>query len=212
MKKLKFPKFKNAQAGMTYIELIVVLSIFSIMSAVIIFNYTKFQAKVDIKNLANDIALKIVEAQKSSIAGKLPPLAEQAIVPLNWKPAYGVYMNTMSPGSNKNFIYFADLDQSGDFTDTTSFCSNYSTSGDECLDKINITKGNYISSIELSGGGCSATISNLGIAFKRPSAEAVFSSNPALGCTPTFVVININSPQNLSAKVKLWASGRLEIQ
>ena len=47
---------------MTYIELIVVLSIFAVMSSVVIFNYGLFQARIDIKNLASDIALKFVEA------------------------------------------------------------------------------------------------------------------------------------------------------
>ena len=45
--------------GMTYVELIVVLSIFAVLSSVAIFNYGSFQDKVDIKNLGSDIALKI---------------------------------------------------------------------------------------------------------------------------------------------------------
>ena len=64
-------KIGNYNRGMTYVELIVVLSIFSIMTSVVLFNYGAFQAKVDIKNLASDIALKIVEAQKSALSGKL---------------------------------------------------------------------------------------------------------------------------------------------
>ena len=59
---------------MTYVELIVVLSIFSVMTSVVLFNYNEFQAKIDIKVLANDIALKIVEAQKSALSGKLPQI------------------------------------------------------------------------------------------------------------------------------------------
>ena len=44
---------------MTYVELIVVLSIFSIMTSITIFNYNKFEAKVDIKNLNQETALHI---------------------------------------------------------------------------------------------------------------------------------------------------------
>ena len=50
--------------GMSYVELIVVLSIFAVLSSVILYNYGEFQAKVDIKNLASDIALQIVQSQK----------------------------------------------------------------------------------------------------------------------------------------------------
>ena len=42
---------------MTYVELVVVLGIFAVMSNVVIFNYGGFQAKVDIKNLSKHITL-----------------------------------------------------------------------------------------------------------------------------------------------------------
>ena len=91
--------------GMTYVELIVVLSIFSIMTSIVLFNYGEFQAKVDIRNLASDIALKIVEAQKSALSGKLPTQATGA----TWKPSYGVYLNISTP---TEFIYTSNLKKS----------------------------------------------------------------------------------------------------
>ena len=42
----KNKKIANCQAGMNYVELIVVLSIFSLLSSVVLFNYGGFQAKV----------------------------------------------------------------------------------------------------------------------------------------------------------------------
>ena len=64
--------FKKLQKnkGMTYVELIVVLSIAGIIASISLFNYKDFQDRVDMKNLASDIASKIVEAQKNSISGK----------------------------------------------------------------------------------------------------------------------------------------------
>ena len=50
-----FNKKIKKNAGMTYVELIVVLSIFAVLSSVAVFNYSEFQTKVDIKNLANDL-------------------------------------------------------------------------------------------------------------------------------------------------------------
>ncbi len=92
-------KFKSVhfRKGMTYVELIVVLTIFSIMSAVVIFDYNSFQSRIVIKNLSNDIALKIGEAQKNAMSGKLPPLDQQNFLKENgiidWRPSYGVYFN-----------------------------------------------------------------------------------------------------------------------
>src|SRR5687768_3941612 len=116
----------SRQAGMSYVELIVVLSIFSLLSGVIIYNYGEFQAKVDIKNLASDIALKIVEAQKSSLSGKLP----QAEVSPDWKPSYGVYFSLLDEDGEKSFIYFSDINQDNIFDGTD--CTL------ECLEKITI--------------------------------------------------------------------------
>src|SRR3989344_4561547 len=94
-------KIRNYNAGMTYVELIVVLSIFSVMTSIALFDYNKFQAKVDIKVLANDIALKIVEAQKSAMSGKIPIQN----ISSTWKPSYGIYFDL---ADGKNFIYFAN--------------------------------------------------------------------------------------------------------
>src|ERR1035437_7142166 len=107
----KLIKIKN-NAGMSYIELIVVLSIFAVISSVVIFNYGDFQAKVDIKNLASDIALQVVQAQKSSLSGLLPT---QIPTVSPWKPSYGVYFDITTPTLSKQFIYFVDLNNANGY-------------------------------------------------------------------------------------------------
>ena len=90
--------------GMTYVELIVVLSIAALLSSVSLFNYKLFQDKVEMKTLASDVALKITEAQKASISGKLPVLGAYP----TWRPSYGIYFpQQVSPvTNNKSFYYF----------------------------------------------------------------------------------------------------------
>ncbi len=190
-------KFNKLNRGMTYVELIVVLSIFAVMSSIVIFSYGDFQAKVDIKNLASDIALKIVEAQKSALSGKLP-----VSPPANWKPSYGVYFNTSTSTLQKQFIYFADLD-------------NDKIHNQTALDTISITKGNYIEKIET----CISSTCNLinptflSITFKRPDSRAVFSSlsNIELSANFNYVQITIKSPKTASAKIKIFPSGRIQV-
>ncbi len=191
-------KFRNYQAGMTYVELIVVLSIFSVMTSIVIFNYGKFEEKVNIKVLANDIALKIVEAQKSSMAGLWNTNA-----PLDWKPSYGINFNTSNDTNKKNFIYFTDLNADAYYRDLS--CSG------ECLDRISITKGDYVSELGIIGDGCPATVNNLNIVFKRPNSSAIITSDPALLCNIFYVQISISSPQLLNAKIKVYPSGRIQI-
>ena len=175
--------------GMSYVELIVVLSIFSVMTSVVMFNYGDFQAKVDIKNLASDIALKIVEAQKSSLSGKLPTSP-----PAGWKPAYGVYF-TVSPSTS--FIYFADLNNDKMYNETS-------------LDTISITKNNVIDKIEkCNGSTCSAINNPLALTFQRPDSRANFDGASITGSE--YVQITIKSPKLNTATIKVYPSGRIQI-
>ncbi len=193
MKNFKL-KIKNYKAGMTYVELIVVLGIFAVMSGVVLFNYKGFQAKIDIKNLASDIALKIVEAQKSAINGKL-----YAGASASWKPAYGVYFDLTA--DTKSFIYFADFSTMNNNLFEGSNCTG------ECLSNISITKGNFISSI--TAAGCSGTTS-LSIVFTRPDSSANMKTNTL--CTPTSADIIITSPTaSTNATIKLYPSGRIQV-
>ena len=194
--------------GMTYVELIVVMSIFAIMLAITMFNYNKFQALVDIKNLSNDVALKVVQAQKYSVNGLLPPLTQQSIIGNVdvWTPSYGVYFQANSP----RFIYFTDIDKSHTCDAT---CLNQSNNG-EFLEAFNITKGNKISSITTSA--CSSgTLTDFTVVFIRPSSEAKFSASPALAsnCDPKYASIIVSSPDGLvTSTIKVYTSGRIEIK
>jgi prepilin-type N-terminal cleavage/methylation domain-containing protein len=197
MKKLSKIKLNR---GMTYVELIVVLSIFAALSSVILFNYGDFQAKVDIKNLASDIALKVVEAQKSSLNGVLPLAGYD---PATWKPAYGVYFDISVP---KQFIYFIDLDNSNSYNGLSSCTTT------ECLDKIIITKNNFISKIDkCTDATCTSptSINSLSVAFSRPSSSAVFTGATVTGSE--YVQITISSPKGVTALIKLYSSGRVQI-
>lgn len=198
-------------SGMTYVELIVVLSIFSVLSSIVLFNYSAFQARVDIKNLANDIALKIVEAQKAAIGGMVPL---KTITAPDWKPAFGIYFNTTTFGSNKSFIYFADTDQNN-FDSDTSFCTS-SGSGNECISKIDITKGNYISSIIVYNPNLATPtvpVTDLSLTFKRPNSGVTMYSTDQGGLLSgiSYAEITISSPQNIASKIRIYTSGRIQV-
>lgn len=212
-------KASQLNRGMTYVEIIVVLGIFGIMSSIIIFNYPKFQAKIDIKNLASDIALQIVEAQKSSLSGKLPP-RDLSLVPnpTTWKPSYGVYFDIT--GDNKSFIYFTDLNRDGKLLITT--CDATSTS--ECLEKFTIVKGNNsISKIDIcSDVDCISPIPVdlttylVHITFKRTDYGPTFTFTGAGSPTVSgaqYIQITVQSPNNTAnARIKIYPSGRVEVR
>jgi prepilin-type N-terminal cleavage/methylation domain-containing protein len=198
-------KNKNRfKRGMTYVELIVVLSIFSIMSAVSLFNYGKFQAKIDIKNLANDIALQIVGAQKDALAGKLPV----GIYAFNdsWKPAHGVHFDS---AEKYNFKSFVDLDNGNSYSPVND--SSVCQMDGECIDKIEITKGNFISYLEVFGSSiCSGSAGSLDVLFRRPDSKAIVAANGVDCGNFKEAVIGVDSPEGVGAKIKVYPSGRIE--
>ena len=189
--------------GMTYVELIVVMSIFSTLAAVVMFNYSAFQSKIDIKNLANDIALRLVQAQRSANAG-LVPLRDLSSYP-NWKPSYGIFIEK---ANNKTIKYFTNLDNSDQVFDGSS-CSG---SG-ECLELIDITKGNSISRIDAynsSNEVIAAELTNLTILFTRPSEEAKITTTPSV-TNFYYMQITVTSPKLITATIKIFPSGRIEV-
>ncbi|MDE2399611.1 MAG: type II secretion system protein [Patescibacteria group bacterium] len=181
---------------MSYVELIVVLSIFAIMSAIVSFNYGAFQAKVDIKSLASDIALKIVEAQKSSLSG-----LQSTSFAGSLKPSFGVYFDT---STSNQFIYFADLNNNNAFDPIT-----------ETLQTIAIPKNDTISKIESCVGArvvCTQLPSPLAITFSRPSSNAVLYSGGVILAGVSYVQITIVAPNGTSsALIKIYPSGRIQV-
>ena len=187
---------------MSYVELIVVLSIFSTMSSLIIFNYGEFQDRVEIKNLANDIALKIVDAQKSSIFGKFPSVLQQSQITSSWKPSYGIYINPTI--DNQSFVYFVDLNNDNLYQDLD--CTG------ECIEEISITKGNVISSLDVFYQDLTfQNINDLTLSFVRPDSGAFFRSNSILNSGISYVQITVISPKSVQSFIKLYASGRIQI-
>jgi prepilin-type N-terminal cleavage/methylation domain-containing protein len=184
--------------GMTYIELIVVLSIFAIMAAVSMVSYRGFQAKIDIKNLASDIALQIVGAQKDAIGGKLGTSI------FITKPSYGIYFD-LSPSSNKEFVYFADFDNNG----------IYDPNNNEKLNTIQITKGDKISSLEVVDSNISENATNhLTILFRRPDSGAIISTDSGTNYTQfSKIMIGISSSDGVAeANIEVYPSGRIQIK
>ncbi len=185
---------------MTYVELIIVLSIFAVMSSIVIFNYGTFQGKVDIKNLASDIGLQIVDAQKSSLAGLIPT---QAPTVSPWKPSYGVYFNPAS--DNKSFIYFADLNDN-------SFFDNSPCTG-ECIEKIAITKGNSIAGLHVfyQNDPTAHPLTDLTLTFIRPNSGTIIKSSTSFTSVISYVEINITSPSAVTSTIDVYPSGRVQV-
>jgi len=189
---------------MTYVELIVVLSIFAVLSTVVLYNYSGFESKVDLKNLASDVALQIVQAQKSALSGLLPTQAYGAA----WKPSYGVYFNKASSpdtygADNKDFIYFVDINSTKTLDSVT-----------ESLGKSTLIKNNTISALKIVYADATPTVvlNDLTITFVRPDSSATLRSSTAFSQTNIlYAEITVHPPKGNDAYIRLYLPGRIEI-
>lgn len=216
-------------AGMTFLELVVVLGIFGTMAGIILFNYHDFSSNVHLRNLAQEIALQIKGAQTEAISGKSPVLSvnEQSDnpTPIGWTPSYGVAFDTQN--LPQSFIYYFNSanDPRRDLFDfegssyTPGTCGEEVTS--ECLQEIQITSGDFIdlvcfdyTSLQPDGLCDSGETANRAyISFKRPRGNALIQeaddSDPSH--THGNVFIRITSPGGGHKFISVWESGYISI-
>lgn len=213
--------------GMTYIELIIVLTIFGIMSSIVVFNYGDFSDRINLSNSVNNLALQIIEAQKFTLAGKIP---DRFILNPGDKTSYGVYFDLSAQGDNKSFVYFFDKDDIITKTKNKLYDAGNATNcdgdidiDDECLEKVNLGDNNFVKDIQTCAPNangndvCSTLVNkNLYIIFTRPNFKAELYSYDSNKVnlidinTVSHVIISLASPKDSTSNIKVYTSGRIQ--
>ncbi len=174
------------QAGMTMVELLVVLAIFLIVAGLTIFDYGKFRSTISLQNLADDIALSIRRAQNYAIGVR----STQSL----FSYGYGIHFSTVvSPieplsGHNKAFVIFADVDGDKIYDAGSGSSCGSPFAGNECVDLLGITSSDIISSIcPYTSGSIACTPLGNGyasITFLRPNPDAqICAAASGFSCT-----------------------------
>lgn len=217
--------------GFTLVELIVVIAIMLMMSAIILFNYAGFNSSVSLDNLSQDIALSIRKAQMSAVSVKsiIDANTTNTIFPSGFGVHFetGANNNGTPEGGNKSFIFFADIDNVNpaekryDQISPTCDPSNLSSSN-ECMDIMNIKSSDEISEICIKKSGedlfCPPFNQNpkLDIIFTRPNLDAkfCFTSSPNSSCESnvSFATIRIQSSRiNKSKEITVQSTGQISV-
>jgi prepilin-type N-terminal cleavage/methylation domain-containing protein len=189
---------RNFKKGFTLIELLVTISIFVILTGVVIFNQGKFNSTVLLTNLAYDTALTIRQAQTYGINVK--EFGDSNFIP------YGVHFERNA----KSFILFADTayDKNNPLLPPNPFLGATTTciTLEGCVNRYTIQRGNYISDLCVNGNCGKAS---LDVIFKRPNPDAlIYSGNTSYNNAQIYLK---SADGTGSTTISVWSNGLIQI-
>ena len=206
---------RNSQAGVTLVELVVVLGIFGFVASVLIFNYSDFSSNVSVRTLSQEIGLSIRKAQTYATSVRTLDAAGTSTTQY---PAYGVsfeYEHGDDPNDtfadSKQFVIFTDIDGGNtDVYDTGGDCGNPSVK-EECVELFSITSADRIAQICTEVTDCDAR--NISIVFRRPSPDATICIIEGDQCVRkvSYARIIVESAKGLQKQITVWNTGQISV-
>ena len=203
---MSLPK-RNFKKGFTLVELLVTITIFVILTGVVLFNQSQFNSTILLTNLAYDTALTVRQAQTYGINIKGFNGGTQFV-------PYGAHFETGT--NNKSFILFADIL----YTDLDKTAHPYSSitlstcdTAKGCVSRYNIQRGNYISKLEvLNSSGVTSTVNKLDILFQRPNPDALIYGHGSTGTSYVKATIYLTSSDgSRSRRIEVQSNGLIQI-
>jgi len=176
--------------GLTLVELLVVISIFLVITSTVLFNYGGFRSNISLQNLTDDIALAIRKSQSFAIGARG--------FGSTFSNSYGMHFSSNPSSanltaSNKSFLMFSAVNTDKRYIVGTGVCGSNDGSN-KCMELFNITSADMIKEISLNDGA--QTLSNsdyLDIIFTRPDPRAFFCYRTSInGACQVMTISNIS--------------------
>jgi prepilin-type N-terminal cleavage/methylation domain-containing protein len=197
--------------GFTFVEIIVVLGIFAILSSVVLFNFKDFSSGIDLQNLSQQIALQVSSMQRKALSGQSSgPLNISGLGGSRWKPAYGLCFTDglgcgFATGSDgKAFVLFADNGNDNEYSDMTSNSS-------ETIDTIQIEGGDRVSNVCVYEGLECNSKPWIQVIYTRPNVKPEFLAPFSNSENIEWAKVTVSSPSGDERDVIIWKSGQVEV-
>jgi Tfp pilus assembly protein FimT len=175
------------------VELLVTLSLFVILTTIVLFSQSKFNGSILLTNLAYDVALTVRQAQTFGVN-----VREVSSGSGDFQKAYGVHFDI---SSDKEFLMFSDDNKTDKYEPSDSKINGYS-----------IKRGNKISQICVTSNNTEdCNINALDTTFLRPDPDARFRSSPNKPQGITEAKIIISSANGDTRNVLVNSTGQISI-
>ena len=164
--------------GFTIIELIVVIGIIALLTALILPNYRRGQESFALQRSATKLAQDLRRAQEMAMSAK----KFQACTDSEYKYGYGIYLKEIEPD---HYLLFADCNGNGD----------YDSGRDEIVEDINFEKDVKINKLSKT---------SLRITFTPPDPTVSIKPNPPawieLSINTSSKIIRVNTAGLISVE------------
>lgn len=205
-------KAENKSRGFSVLELVISISIFLIVTSIILVSQHRFGGNILITNLAYDVALSVRQAQVYGISVR-------ESLPGDFQKRYGIHF-----GPSAYYVLFVDINEDGRYdilANDSNGCVKNPPQGHspECVSFFKIERGNFISRFCGDSGNCTdsgdqSRIDSLDIVFHRPDPEptiATFRAG-AIVSNPQSASITVSSPQGLQKTINVFGSGQVSVR
>jgi prepilin-type N-terminal cleavage/methylation domain-containing protein len=191
-------KFMNAGAakGFSLLELLVVMSIFSVISLMVLVNHSKFNSSVLLGSLAYNVALSIREAQVYGLSVRGSASGFQV--------GYGIHF-----AGATNYILFADLNKNKIYDSATdTIVKPYTVGQGHTVKKFCGVRTNGQQNCS-DGTGTAPSINYLDVVFLRPEPDANITSNQYSPYSQA--IIQVASPSGETRTITVALTGQVAV-
>ena len=187
-----------------------VLSIFTIMTGVVLANLPQFRERTALQLVAQKMSVTVREAQVYGVGVKSSSDSGVDVF-----PSHGIYFDPVA-SNNKSYVLFADKLTANDRYDVgTGSCGSATT---ECVTKYDLTGTVEIDTLTLcQSANCSSSINvtgdGLNIVFDRPKTEANFTNLSGGSLSASYARIIIKSSRSGEQRfIDVWNTGQISIK
>ena len=190
----------NVQRGFTLIEMLVVIAIFIIMTAVILVNLPNLRSSASLDVVAQEVAVYLRGAQTYTVGTKA-----------GIGGTFGSYGMHLQKNSSNFLLFVKGVPTVGAYQDETDFIQeSYLLPGDLFFKQL--------CRVDLSNNSFVISAPTLDVVYQKPDPEALFycpdaTDNPCDISTNSYVIVSIAS-RSLPTKqrlIKIYSNGQISV-